>query len=765
MFGKREFHLGRYDRALPDCREVAPRRLRAVQQALAVAALLLASFGPRYETRAQAPGPESFAQEPKTPLELWSAVDYLMRTDQAGKAVPYLEKFLKSSAKDESLIEIRDKFGIGSVLRLGDDPATAKYAQPIADKLLTAARRYATQPERLRRFVAALTQTPAERSYAIARLREAGPVAVQLVIEALNRPGLTPEDHSLLSHGLGRLDRTAVPPLLAVLDSGNPRLAADAASALGMIGDPRAVSFLIYPAVAADVPAEVREAARAAVSRLTGKPFQLTAAAAAQKLAEDAWRFHRHQVEFPGDPVLIWSWNKDQNAPASRSMRERDAESELGLHLANQAIKLEPQNADAQAVHLSLSLQKAIERVGFKNFPAQDQAVHDVAKKAGPAVLSEVLRKAVADGKDELAAATATILGEVTDASALSRGGRPHALVDALSSPGARVQFAAARALVNMAPTKPFPGSSRVVPALSRFVTAQSPPRAVVIDGNSARGSQLVGSLHALGYEAILEPRGDLGFRAAAETADVELVLVTYALDRGRTWGLTDTLANLRSDARTADLPVYVYGPLDLQVNRPNLPLDFPGVKLLIQPMSPEILERELGGRPSRFTGEERAQSAQQATELLARIARQPGSPFEPDLKAAEPALMTALSQPATSMAASTALGDVPDANAQRSLADVVLDPSRPVELRRNCASQLSRSIKRFGPLVSADQEVRLAATLGIETDPQLRSTLEKTVAALRSWSQSNREVSLGTRAPEPGGTSPASGDSGSSSR
>jgi len=39
-------------------------------------------------TAAQAPGPNSFAREPRTPLELWSAIDYLARTGQSKKAVP-----------------------------------------------------------------------------------------------------------------------------------------------------------------------------------------------------------------------------------------------------------------------------------------------------------------------------------------------------------------------------------------------------------------------------------------------------------------------------------------------------------------------------------------------------------------------------------------------------------------------------------------------------------------------------------------------------
>ena len=87
------------------------------------------------------------------------------------------------------MIEIRDQFGVGSILRLADDPATAKFAEPIADKLMVAARRYATQPDRLTRFVAALTGTPGEQDYAVARLKEAGPLAVPVLVEALEPSG------------------------------------------------------------------------------------------------------------------------------------------------------------------------------------------------------------------------------------------------------------------------------------------------------------------------------------------------------------------------------------------------------------------------------------------------------------------------------------------------------------------------------------------------------------------------------------------------
>src|SRR5205823_3218152 len=135
-----------------------------------------------------------------------------------------------------------------------------------------------------------------------------------------------------------------------------------------------------------------------------------------------------------------------------------------------------------------------------------------------------------------------------------------------LSAPGRRARFAAARALVALDPRRPFAGSSRVVPVLAQFVTSQAAPRALVIDGNTSRGNLLCGHLKALGYEPVLATTGDEGFRVAADSADVELILIDLHMIEGD-WRLHDTLANLKADARTAGIPIYVVGPLGRQVD------------------------------------------------------------------------------------------------------------------------------------------------------------------------------------------------------
>ena len=707
---------------------------RAAWQAVALMALsvtlAITALGNSSTALAQVPGPELFAKEPRTPLELWDAVDYLLRTNQAKKALPYIDRFMKSKPDDAILIAIRNRYGPGSILRLSDDVATRPFVQPMADALVAAAHRYATRPERITQFISELTRTLAEQDYAVRHLREAGPDAIPFLVEALTRPDLSADDRRLIVRNMGRLDRSVIPALAAVLDSSDPLLVVDAAIAMGMIGDNEAIPFLTFPAAFSETSPLVQTAAQEAITRLTGQLFLAHLHKSAQVLTNAAWRYHRHQSEFADGPVVVWVWDNDRKAPAARQVSRTEAEGNLGLRLVQQALRLDPDNRDAQIAQISLTLDKAIERVGLSSFPTKDPASFNLTKASGPSILSEVLKTAITDGKTELAAVAATALGQVIDQTALITTGQPHSLVNALYAPHRRVQFAAAKAVADLTPTEPFPGSSRVIPTLARFVINQPLPRAVVIDSNPTRGSQLTGFLISLGYDSELELSGANGFRAAAESADVELILISYDLFRTG-WGLNDILTNLEADSRTVTIPVFIYGPLNVQYKRPNLDHDYPGIKFLVQPINAEMLSRQLKGLPARLSEAERTSYAGEAVALLARIATEHKGPLIADLTAVEPVLALALNKAQTAPAAVTALGELPDPNAQRSLADVVLDPSQTPAIRKQSASKLVHSIQRFGRLITANQEAKLLTTIREETDPETRATLLTILRAL----------------------------------
>ena len=65
--------------------------------------------------------------------------------------------------------------------------------------------------------------------------------------------------------------------------------------------------------------------------------------------------------------------------------------------------------------------------------------------------------------------------------------------------------------------------------------------------------------------------------------------MIAYDLFGDR-WNLMDTLTNIKADSRTAGISVFVYGPLDLAIIRPNLVRNYPGLRFLVQPGDASLL-------------------------------------------------------------------------------------------------------------------------------------------------------------------------------
>jgi len=673
---------------------------------------------------AQAPGRGDFSREPTTPLETWEVADYLLRIGQPAQAAPYVKRFLDAKPDDATLLQVRDTYGVGTVLRLSDDPSTRPYARPMVDLLAAAAVRNSTDPARIERFIANLSKSREEQAYAVARLREAGPFAIPPLVRELSRAGLDGAARTPLAENLGRLDRRAVPALIATLDSDDAKLVADVARALGNIGDPRAIPALTYIAARRNPESAARPQVFEAIGRLTGRPFGSQARTPVRVLADEARLYQMHGVRFPGDPIVLWLWDDASGVPAPRSVSVRDAEGLLGLRAAREALEIDPTDVEAQVTLVGLALD---------HDPAGSQAA---ALAAGPEILGRVVRRAIADGRSDLAASATSLLGRVVDRDALHVEGRPSPLVDALYAPDRRVQFAAAEALVRLDPRRPFAGSSRLVPVLSRFVAAQASPRSLVVDGNAQRGNQVAGYLRELGYDAQVATKGAEAFALAAASADVELIVVDpHFIDDP--WKLPDLLGNLKADSRTAGIPVLLVGPLDLRDRLAPALESFPGAKFVITPTETALFKGQInraigsmGVRP--LSAAERSDYAKRAAGVLAEVARRPGSPFEADLAAAEPALATALNGPVAPAEAASVLADIPGPDAQRSLADAALDSSRAVSSRTVAAENLARHVRRFGPRLAGGQENRLVGELKTEADPALRDALAAVVGALR---------------------------------
>jgi HEAT repeat protein len=673
-------------------------------------------------SQAQIPGVESFVRPATTPLDLWEVSDYLIRTGQTAQAIPFLTRFEAANPDDATLIQVREQYGQNSIMRLLDLPSTRPFGERLSKRLSEAGRRHATQPDRIAAAIALLSKSPEERNLGIERLREAGEAGVPPLIKALNAPGLSPEGRKALIRGLGALDTATVAPLIATLDSPDAATVSAAAQALGAIGDLRAVPALTILAATPNAPA--RDAARLAIARITGRPFDRQPKPPVRLLDDTARALFLSIPSLPNAAETAWTWDQAANAPAARPTTRAEVAAINGLKLARGAVKLAPDDRPARITMLQLAIERD---------PAA--AISD-AMAAGPVVLGDLITRSIADGRNSVAVTAIDALAKVTDAKSLNATEKAGPLTRSLYAPDRRVQFAAARALVGLDPKRSFPGSSQLVPTLARFASTGSEPRAVVIDGNANRGSQVVGFLKMLGYDAQLASTGEAGFRLAAEVADVELITIDPDLVQG-SWRLLDILANLRADAKTAGIPVFLVGPLSLRdAVAPKLE-SFPDVKYLVTPTESVLFKRQvehalasLRARP--LSAKERADYASAAAELLGRIAANPASPFRGELGTAAPSLSIAFNTPATSKVAAKALGELATVDAQRDLADTLLNPSKPSDLRVAASNALVKNIQRFGPLMARDQERRLVTLLDSEADPAVVDALAAVAQALR---------------------------------
>lgn len=686
-----------------------------------------------------APGLESFATQPETPLELWDAVSYLTRVGRYDQAAPLVDRFLQSNPDDATLLEIRSRFGLGSVLRLQDDPRTAAAVGPLIDLIRGAADRNARRADLIRRSIARLTGTPLERSEALRRLRSSGPYAVPELLRAIAAAEPGSIERQLLISGLGELEPRAVPAVLGALESPDADLAAAAARALGMIGDRRALPFLVAEAAgAADGREAARDAARKAIGAL-GRDADRLLERPARVLLDEAERYFTGAYEFPGQQVELWGWDEAAGTVAPRLVRPAEAEALLGDRFVRKALELAPEDREAVALRVALEVREALQVAGpDAGMPpgGLPEGLGDEVTGASAEVLADALAMALDAGNGPEAAALASLYGRAIDPSALELD-RPSLLLRALESPDRRVEFAAARALVELEPARPFFGSSRVVPILSRFLRSEVVPRAVVIDGAVHRGAELASLLRSLNFDVDATDDARDGFRLATATADVELVFVAPSGLLGG-WELADLLANLRGDSRTRGLPVLLYGESAATGRRLAFyPEDDPLIEYLVIPPVPWALARQLdritdrmGDRP--LTPEERGRYAAEAAGLLARIAEKPIDAYTIDLAMAGDPLIHSLFNPALAESAAAALAIVPTAAAQRELADVALDGSRRPELRTVAADRLVVSVGRFGPLLDLRQRDRLPRAIAREADPAIRADLEAVAEAIR---------------------------------
>jgi DNA-binding response OmpR family regulator len=691
-----------------------------------------------------------YNKSPETAAEFWAASKYELGLGNHQRVAEMLRRFqerlaaLGAEEQDKLLLAIYDRDGLSPLLRMANlkpvretkikDPATEK-EEPVADVLIrrvtNAIEQRAGDPGRIEFFVNNLSKSAEERAYAITQLRIAGARAVPYMVAVL-RNAARQREHEQIIAALVRMDSGMAPALLAALDANDPYLTRVIFTVFQCRADDRIVPYLWWFATAADVSADLKAAARALLARFVpGQAVNLREAVTALTALSD--RFYRHEEQFV-EPITIWKWEGQEGlvgTPASGS----EAEEYYGIYWAKKALSLDAGYRPAQVLLVSLALEKAIERSGVEAPLARvAPQVDSLLAGTSSALLEEVLSRAMTDKRVLVVLGAVRALGEAGEARLLrSQDGSPTPLVKALSFPDARVQLAAAEAILSIPTPEGFVGASRLVRVLSRALGSDGQPRACVAAGQRDIAQRIAAALKQAGFEAAAFSSGSELFKHATANGEMTLVVLDASLGEN---DLPYTLSQLRTSADTAGVPIVLTGQEENARRLNALAGELPRTRVLTPtPVTVDLWKAEIepllkdSQQPALSEAERRGQGPK-ALDLLLRMAR--GEIPGYDLRPAEAAILKALSSDELAPAAAAVLAYRPGQTHQRALADLALRDIRSLPVRTAAAIALRHHLQRFGVLLSPDQINGLVSLAGTAQDPALREQALRLAAFLQ---------------------------------
>jgi CheY-like chemotaxis protein len=838
-----------------------------------------------------------YFKKPVTTTDFWKALQFELDVGRYDLAARHLHGLVTLPPVENELLAIQEKEGMSAFLKLRNidwsdpkkdvPPKVAVQAQKDVEDLISlvsaSVKKLVNDPDRIKKYTHNLTATVEERDYAIKELIRSGLTAIPyLVDEYLHADG---DNRSAILYAISRFPTDTYAPLLPVLESDDHNAVIDLLDVIGKKRYKDAVPHLWYlignprqdPGVRA-------KAAAVAASLLEIEKGQLPAPKTA--LTREAERYYKHQVTFT-DPgaVTVWRWDgKGVVAgwpPDATTVPTSKAEEYWGLRYAREALDLDAAYQPAQVVFLSLALEKAMERAGYAQPLARaDPQVHDLLSKVNPDLVGAVLDRALTDQHLPVIVASLRALAEAREVKpgAASSPAEP-ATVKALNYANRRVQMAAAEALLKSVPPAPPSAKeqpakapagpeveepkkagnglprARLVEVLRRAVAAEpavgGAPKVLVAHGTGAVSNLIAKALKDAGFDSVVVATGRDALRRLNEAADIDAVIVDYAVPDP---GLSALLAQLRADVNYGLLPVMVLLPLQTQESllkerldaqqeldeytrllpmRPDLlkqreDLDRNLTQLgqqldrargdrvqelkdriadlevksaavdkrlaLVDPAREdrlrkrlrEIAQESLGAPPDRedalkrvaeryrnvyvvpaalagdadglkkilptlivesvgppLAEEELKEYADRSMLWLARMARGelPGFDVRPAADTALAALNAGKLSPEALSAAIDVAARLPGAKAQSELANVVLSPAKPVELRKKAAQELVRHVQQHGVALSAAQAKGVEEVVASkDTDPELRAAAVPIVGALRPDARSTGE-------------------------
>lgn len=633
---------------------------------------------------------------PREPHEIVSAALTLddLGAPDVGQAL--MARWLATGPDAATLADLADRFGSGTMLRLGRAPGLQPAGQQLSDAALSAAHQRDNDPQWIVGQIEKLTRgKPRERAAARAALRRGGATAAAALIGALADPDREAEAPAIRG-ALAAGDQRFVPPLAAALEADDPALAATALAILAVIEGFDAPHWLDQLR-AADPNSPAAEQAGALLQhRFNRSPQPAAAARRLRQLAEDHLSGRVSEPLDENGAVLVWSWDERSRAPVAEPMSAPEAARHWALKHLKAAATLAPDDDSIRRLRASLLLAQTT------TDPPSDSVSAEVAA-LDAADVEAVLEAAMAEGDVATACGAARRLGAMgpSDGMFLARAPSPCPLVKALKSPHPLLRSAALEAVLRLNPQGDYPGSSYVVDALVYFARARGTPRAIVAHRSVAEGQRLAGLLSQLGYEPEVTLDAAALARRAADSPDVALIVLDADFLRPSARGAIDLL---RVDTTTSLLPLALVATAGSYDRATRLARPDPRTYVLVSPTDVEQLGQQLSAiHPGLAQPAMHGEALRLAHASLESIGRTLGL-SRPRAPALVGALYDALREPRLAAQAARVLSRVPTREAQRELAAAAARVSLPAEARQAAAEAFAANVAAGGVRLTPDE-------------------------------------------------------------
>jgi CheY-like chemotaxis protein len=724
-----------------------------------------------------------FFKKPETTQEYWNAMKFEMEVGRFDLAAAHLRGLMQKKPTEQELVDLEKADGTAAFLRLrlvprwvevpptadektraaldAKDAQAKKDANDLIDQVTAAVRKHYSDPDRIKKYVARLLNSPEEAEYALKQLYRSGALVVPYMIEQMRRA--EPKDRVPLLWALEKLGPEVVPPLIAALDSNDPVMQLDILDVLRRKRAAQAVPYLWYLMGSSNNQEMVRHKAAELLGYLLGTPVSKLPPAKIA-LTREAERYYNHQVQF-ADPkaVTVWRWDGGVVAgwPNVPTIPATQAELYYATRFATQALSIDPTYDPAQQLLASLILDKNYEQAGLAQPLARTRPdIHQLLATLSPDLLTRVLERALTEDRLPVILGTVRILGDLAEVKAGHPRARSEpALLRAINYADRRVQMAAAEALIRV-PGLPSPqAAARVVEVLRRALAAEpagrTVPRVLVGQFDEEQLNRLAGAVKTAGYDVVKATTGRAVMARLREAADIDLLILDANLPDP---GLPHLLGQLKADQHANQLPLILFtsAPREDQLRRfvqrrnvvvttEDALLDPNGLRTLLKTALGDVTRAPL-------TEPELREQAEKAMYYLGVLARRdvPGYDVRPAADAVTRALQSGRLSPQGQVAAISFLGTLSGGQPETELLNIVAS-NRPNEIRTVAASELVRYIQQHGLALNREQVGRLEQLYAQkDLDPNLRSGIAGILGSLRPDARMTGERLLQYRPPTP---------------